>query len=169
MSRICCRKLVWHMDEPTADPAIITAYLVCRRPARNRPSCFRASEEMNCSRDIESTSRIIGRRLTVACPAARGVWLKLDFRAPAGYAGTAHERQFAAGKKNGAQRVAESHRTVHCELYLSRMREQKSELYAEDFAAIPQLIRPRITGKPSIASGMQTSCTRCSISTARSS
>jgi len=23
-------KLVWHMDEPTADPAIITAYLVCR-------------------------------------------------------------------------------------------------------------------------------------------
>ncbi len=23
-------KLTWHMDEPTADPAIITAYLVCR-------------------------------------------------------------------------------------------------------------------------------------------
>ena len=23
-------KLIWHMDEPTADPAIITAYLVCR-------------------------------------------------------------------------------------------------------------------------------------------
>ncbi len=23
-------KIVWHMDEPTADPAIITAYLVCR-------------------------------------------------------------------------------------------------------------------------------------------
>src|SRR5271170_3002254 len=23
-------RLVWHMDEPTADPAIITAYLVCR-------------------------------------------------------------------------------------------------------------------------------------------
>jgi asparagine synthase (glutamine-hydrolysing) len=28
-------KLVWHMDEPTADPAIITAYLVCRE-ARKR-------------------------------------------------------------------------------------------------------------------------------------
>src|SRR5262249_55465169 len=23
-------KLIWHMDEPVADPAIITAYLVCR-------------------------------------------------------------------------------------------------------------------------------------------
>src|SRR5206468_795368 len=23
-------RLVWHMDEPTADPAILTAYLVCR-------------------------------------------------------------------------------------------------------------------------------------------
>ena len=23
-------QLTWHMDEPTADPAIITAYLVCR-------------------------------------------------------------------------------------------------------------------------------------------
>ena len=23
-------RLTWHMDEPTADPAIITAYLVCR-------------------------------------------------------------------------------------------------------------------------------------------
>src|SRR5208282_5128911 len=23
-------KLIWHMDEPTADPAIVTAYLVCR-------------------------------------------------------------------------------------------------------------------------------------------
>ena len=28
-------RLVWHMDEPTADPAIITAYLVCRE-ARNQ-------------------------------------------------------------------------------------------------------------------------------------
>jgi asparagine synthase (glutamine-hydrolysing) len=27
-------KLIWHMDEPTADPAIVTAYLVCRE-ARN--------------------------------------------------------------------------------------------------------------------------------------
>src|SRR2546425_4912061 len=28
-------RLPWHMDEPTADPAIITAYLVCRE-ARNQ-------------------------------------------------------------------------------------------------------------------------------------
>ncbi|HEY7616777.1 MAG TPA: asparagine synthase C-terminal domain-containing protein, partial [Terriglobales bacterium] len=28
-------KLTWHMDEPTADPAIITAYLVCREARRN--------------------------------------------------------------------------------------------------------------------------------------
>lgn len=27
-------RLVWHMDEPTADPAIITAYLVCREARR---------------------------------------------------------------------------------------------------------------------------------------
>lgn len=27
-------KLVWHMDEPVADPAIITAYLVCREASR---------------------------------------------------------------------------------------------------------------------------------------
>ena len=28
-------RLVWHMDEPTADPAIITAYLVCRDAREN--------------------------------------------------------------------------------------------------------------------------------------
>src|SRR5260221_5790683 len=28
-------KLCWHMDEPTADPAILTAYLVCREASRN--------------------------------------------------------------------------------------------------------------------------------------
>jgi asparagine synthase (glutamine-hydrolysing) len=28
-------KLVWHMDDPTADPAIITAYLVCREARRS--------------------------------------------------------------------------------------------------------------------------------------
>jgi asparagine synthase (glutamine-hydrolysing) len=28
-------KLTWHMDEPTADPAIITAYLVCREARKN--------------------------------------------------------------------------------------------------------------------------------------
>jgi asparagine synthase (glutamine-hydrolysing) len=28
-------KLCWHMDEPTADPAILTAYLVCREASRD--------------------------------------------------------------------------------------------------------------------------------------
>jgi len=28
-------KLIWHMDEPTADPAIITAYLVCREARKH--------------------------------------------------------------------------------------------------------------------------------------
>lgn len=28
-------RLTWHMDEPTADPAVITAYLVCREASRN--------------------------------------------------------------------------------------------------------------------------------------
>lgn len=28
-------KLCWHMDEPTADPAVITAYLVCREAAKD--------------------------------------------------------------------------------------------------------------------------------------
>jgi asparagine synthase (glutamine-hydrolysing) len=28
-------RLVWHMDEPTADPALITAYLVCREARRD--------------------------------------------------------------------------------------------------------------------------------------
>jgi asparagine synthase (glutamine-hydrolysing) len=28
-------KLCWHMDEPTADPAIVTAYLVCREASRD--------------------------------------------------------------------------------------------------------------------------------------
>ena len=34
MSRACCRNFTWHMDEPTADPAIIPAYLVCRAARR---------------------------------------------------------------------------------------------------------------------------------------
>ncbi len=28
-------RLIWHMDEPTADPALITAYLVCREARKN--------------------------------------------------------------------------------------------------------------------------------------
>ena len=28
-------KLIWHMDEPTADPAIMTAYLVCREARKH--------------------------------------------------------------------------------------------------------------------------------------
>ena len=33
-------RLVWHMDEPTADPAILTAYLVCRE-ARKQSTVLR--------------------------------------------------------------------------------------------------------------------------------
>jgi asparagine synthase (glutamine-hydrolysing) len=28
-------KLIWHMDEPVADPAIIAAYLVCREASKS--------------------------------------------------------------------------------------------------------------------------------------
>jgi len=31
--------LIWHMDEPTADPALITAYLVCPRGSEGKPRC----------------------------------------------------------------------------------------------------------------------------------
>ena len=112
--------LTWHMDEPTADPAIIAAYLVCReaRKAGDRPSvgCWR---RRNLRRISQAYRASVGGRIS-----ARPVRCAINDGAnPAGVAlnaGNAHERIRPSGKEDGAQRRAQPGGSVHPKLHVSR-------------------------------------------------
>ena len=59
----------WHMDEPTADPAIITAYLVCREARKQATVLFPASVATKFLPVIASTLRTLGRKNIAELPA----------------------------------------------------------------------------------------------------
>ena len=98
-------RLVWHMDEPTADPAIITAYLVCRE-----------ARKAGHSLAFRSGRRRVIRRIPQACRALLGAGLRTSAwsRPPgdrsracaaAGVSWQRDEGERPAGKENGAQRL----------------------------------------------------------------
>ena len=84
-------KLTWHMDEPTADPAIITAYLVCR-DARKQSTVLLSGvggDELFAGyrkyvaqawgagyRRLPGTFRSVAERSMLALPALRGTIFK---------------------------------------------------------------------------------------------
>lgn len=84
-------KLVWHMDEPTADPAIITAYLVCRE-ARKQATVLLSGvggDELfagyrkhvahywaQAYAELPSSLRWTTERVLAALPSFRGTMLK---------------------------------------------------------------------------------------------
>jgi asparagine synthase (glutamine-hydrolysing) len=84
-------RLVWHMDEPTADPAIITAYLVCRE-ARKQATVLLSGvggDELfagyrkhvahywaQAYRRLPSVARRMGEAGLAALPSLRGTVLK---------------------------------------------------------------------------------------------
>ena len=59
--------LTWHMDEPTADPAIITAYRYAARLASRRPSSYPAWAATRSSPDIVSMLLTHGRENIGVC------------------------------------------------------------------------------------------------------
>jgi asparagine synthase (glutamine-hydrolysing) len=87
--------LCWHMDEPTADPAIITAYLVCREARKNATVLLSGvggdevfagyrkhvahawSEEY---RRVPGFARSAGERALLALPSLRGTAMKGPLR-----------------------------------------------------------------------------------------
>ncbi len=84
-------RLVWHMDEPTADPAIITAYLVCRE-ARKQATVLLSGvggDELfagyrkhvahywaQAYGKVPSLARRLGEGMLAALPSLRGTPLK---------------------------------------------------------------------------------------------
>ena len=66
-------RLAWHMDEPTADPAIITAYLVCRE-ARKQATVLLSGvggDELFAGYRKHVGALLGARRISVCPPRAR--------------------------------------------------------------------------------------------------
>ena len=164
-------RLVWHMDEPTADPAIITAYLVCRE-ARKQATVLLSGvggDELFAGyrkHVAHYWAQAYGRVPSVGAPHA----LRPALAALPSLRGTLAEGKTTSGEENGAQRVAQSRRPLHRELHLSRRGSEVRALHVrDDRRKFRRPILPASTGPHSIASATPTSCTRCSISTPRSS
>ena len=127
-------KLIWHMDEPTADPAIITAYLVCRE-ARKESTVLLSG--------VGGDELFAGYRKHVA-----HYWAQAYTRIPARArqmieAGLSSSPGMRGSRMKGRLRLAKkmarsaSLSPVDCFItnctYLNG--DQKTELYAEDFAS----------------------------------
>ena len=110
--------LTWHMDEPTADPAIITAYLVCRE-ARKQATVLLSGvggDEIFAGyrKHVAHAWAEEYRRVPGVCSVRRGA-------RSAGVAVTArnaHERIRASGEEDGAQRGAQPRGSVYQKLHV---------------------------------------------------
>ncbi|HUO16875.1 MAG TPA: asparagine synthase (glutamine-hydrolyzing) [Verrucomicrobiae bacterium] len=127
-------RLVWHMDEPTADPAIITAYLVCRE-ARKQATVLLSGvggDELfagyrkhvahywaQAYRAMPTFARGLAERTLAALPSLRGTALKGRLR--------------LARKMVRSATLDASDRFIANCTYLDGA--QKSELYTADLAA----------------------------------
>jgi asparagine synthase (glutamine-hydrolysing) len=127
-------RLIWHMDEPTADPAIITAYLVCRE-ARKQATVllsgvggdelfagYRKHAAHRWAQAYErfpSTARRVTEGAIAALPNLRGTAMKGSVRLV--------KKMARSAALNSVDRFI-----ANC-TYLDAG--QKSELYSTDFAA----------------------------------
>jgi asparagine synthase (glutamine-hydrolysing) len=127
-------RLVWHMDEPTADPAIITAYLVCRE-ARKQATVLLSGvggDELfagyrkhiahywaQAYSRVPSVARGFAASAVAALPALRGTSMKGTVR--------------LAKKMARSASLAPVDRFIANCTYLDEV--QKSKLYESDFAA----------------------------------
>ncbi len=122
-------KLTWHMDEPTADPAIIAAYLVCRE-ARKQATVllsgvggdeifagYRKHVAHTWAQDYQSVpafARSAAERTLLSLPSMRGTYLKGSMRLAKKMARSAALKPAEAFIRNGT--------------YLDA--QQKAQLYA---------------------------------------
>ena len=127
-------KLVWHMDEPTADPAIITAFLVCRE-ARKESTVLLSG--------VGGDELFAGYRKHVAhfwadaytrVPATARRMFEACLSASPGLRGSKMKGSLRLAKKMGrSASLSPVDRFIANCTYLSE--KQKLQLYAEDFAA----------------------------------
>jgi asparagine synthase (glutamine-hydrolysing) len=126
-------RLVWHMDEPTADPAIITAYLVCRE-ARKQATVLLSGvggDELFAGyrkhvahywaqmyRRVPAPARNFAETAIAALPSLRGTSLKGQIR--------------LAKKMSRSASLAPMDRFIANCTYLDEA--QKSDLYNDEFA-----------------------------------
>jgi asparagine synthase (glutamine-hydrolysing) len=134
-------RLVWHMDEPTADPAVITAYLVCRE-ARKRATVLLSGvggDELfagyrkhvahywaQAYDKLPSTMRRAAERGLAVLPNLRGTRFKGNAR--------------LARKMLRSASLAPMQRFIANCTYLDTA--EKSDLYTSDFAAEASLPDP---------------------------
>lgn len=136
-------RLVWHMDEPTADPAIITAYLVCRE-ARKQATVMLSG--------VGGDELFAGYRKHVAqywaqayqrVPSALRTMTEAGLAALPSFRGTAWKGRIRLAKKmsRSASLSAVDRFIANC-TYLDA--NQKSTLYDSEFAAEIQASDPAI-------------------------
>jgi asparagine synthase (glutamine-hydrolysing) len=127
-------RLVWHMDEPTADPAIITAYLVCRE-ARKQATVLLSG--------VGGDELFAGYRKHVAhnwaeaykrVPSAARGWAEAALSAMPSLRGSALKGTMRLAKKMARSASLDpTERFIANCTYLDA--EQKSALYTSDFAS----------------------------------
>jgi asparagine synthase (glutamine-hydrolysing) len=127
-------RLIWHMDEPTADPAIITAYLVCRE-ARKQATVLLSG--------VGGDELFAGYRKHVAhywaemyrrMPSVARKFAEAGMDALPGFRGTMFKGGIRLAKKMARSASLDPRqRFIANATYLDQCR--KSELYAANFAA----------------------------------
>jgi asparagine synthase (glutamine-hydrolysing) len=136
-------QLTWHMDEPTADPAILTAYLVCRE-ARKQSTVMLSGvggDELFAGyrkyvahawseqyRRVPPAVRSAGARAVAALPGFRGTRIKGAVRLAKKMARSAGLNPADAFIRNGT--------------YLDA--QQRSELYSEEVLSLPSAAREHL-------------------------
>jgi asparagine synthase (glutamine-hydrolysing) len=127
-------KLIWHMDEPTADPAIITAYLVCRE-ARKESTVLLSG--------VGGDELFAGYRKHVAhywaqaytrVPARARQMIEAGLSSSPGMRGSRMKGRLRLAKKMArSASLSPVDRFITNCTYLNG--DQKTELYAENFAS----------------------------------
>ncbi len=127
-------RLIWHMDEPTADPAIITAYLVCRE-ARKQATVLLSG--------VGGDELFAGYRKHVAhywgqaygrVPSAARSWIEAGLSAAPSMRGSRMKGSVRLAKKMArSASLGPVDRFIANCTYLDEG--QKSELYRDDFLA----------------------------------
>jgi asparagine synthase (glutamine-hydrolysing) len=141
-------RLTWHMDEPTADPAIITAYLVCREARKESTvllsgvggdelfAGYRKHAAYRWARAYQRLPRVLGKLLERgidALPSMRGTALKGSVR-------------MAKKMTRSAALDPQESFIRNCTYFDS---EQKSGLYAKDLRQQLQVFDPAVQHRAS--------------------
>ena len=118
-------RLAWHMDEPTADPAIIPAYLVCREARKQATVLAFRRWRRRAFRGISQALRALLGGGLPACSRGRARPDCRDGRGASQLSGNSGEGKGAPDEEDGAQRLALAGGALYDELHLSGRRAEE--------------------------------------------